>query len=400
MESSRSQALVSSDWLNERCVALTGRLVSMTRPEAAQLIRACGGVYSSRVGPNVSLVVIGQAGLPLASSGKLNRNLSRARRLNESGQHIEILSEEEFLDRCGVDAGNDGVHRRFTASQVARLLGIPLPQLRHWTRIGLISAVHRTHSVAYYDFSQVSIAKRLLRLTRSGVRPAQLRKSLRQLAAWMPDMQVPLEQLQLLQDSRRLMVRMQAGQLAEPTGQLNMDFSDQQGDAPAESVHQHLSVHSADNWFDRGCRFEENEQFAEAASAYRQALLAGGPTPELCFNLANVLYQLGKKPEASERYRQAVELEPSFVEAWNNLGTVLAELKQCDEAIAALQRAIELDPQYADSYFNRADCLDENDRREEAIEYWRVYAQLDPNSHWGTYAQEKAATENRSRQDR
>jgi tetratricopeptide (TPR) repeat protein len=319
--------------------------------------------------------------------------------LSEAGQQIDILSEEEFLDRCGVDAGHDGVHRRFTASQVARLLDIPLPQLRHWTRIGLIHAVHRTHSVSYYDFSQVSIAKRLLRLTRSGVRPAQLRKSLRQLAAWMPDVQVALEQLQLLQDSRRLMVRMRAGQLAEPTGQLNMEFTEQTSDAPAEAHAPHLSVHSADNWFDRGCQFEENEQFAEAASAYRQALLAGGPTPELCFNLANVLYQLGKKPEASERYRQAVELEPNFVEAWNNLGTILAELKQCDDAVVALQRAVELDPQYADSYYNLADCLDENDRPDEAIEYWRMYAELDPHSHWGAYAQQKAAGENPRRKE-
>jgi Flp pilus assembly protein TadD len=189
---------------------------------------------------------------------------------------------------------------------------------------------------------------------------------------------------------------MQAGQLAEPSGQLNIDFVSQQstgGDAeqaaPSLAAPQ-LAVHSTDQWFERGCRLEENGDYGGAASAYRQVLLVSGPSAELCFNLANALYQLGRKAEASERYRQAVELEPEFVEAWNNLGIVLAELKQCDEAVSAFRRAVDLDPQYADSYFNLADCLEENDCADQAREYWRAYAKLDPASEWGRYALQRA----------
>jgi tetratricopeptide (TPR) repeat protein len=368
----------------------------MTRMEAAAVIRSCGGRYVSKMSEDVAVLVIGQAGLPLASSGKLSRKLQRAQRIVEHGGAIEILSEEEFLARCGLDAGADGVHRLFTASQVAALLELPLGQLRHWTRIGLIRAVREVHSISYYDFSQVSVAKRLLALTRSGVKPRQLRKSLRQLAAWMPDMHLPLDQLRVLENSKRLLVRMQAGQLAEPSGQLNIDFigplgaSENAEPAAPQLAGPQLTVHSADQWFERGCALEENGDFAGAAAAYRQALLISGPSAELCFNLANALFQLGKKPEASERYRQAVELEPEFVEAWNNLGIVLAELKECDEAVAAFQRAVELDPQYADSYFNLADCLEENDCADEASEYWRAYAKLDANSEWGRYALQRA----------
>jgi tetratricopeptide (TPR) repeat protein len=368
----------------------------MTRMEAAAVIRSCGGRYVAKMTGEVSLLVIGQAGLPLASTGKLSRKLQAAQRIVDGGGLVEVLSEEEFLTRCGLDAGVDGVHRLFTASQVASLLELPIAQLRHWTRIGLITAVREVHSVAYYDFSQVSVAKRLLALTRSGVKARQIRKSLRQLAAWMPSMQLPLEQLRVLEDSKRLLVRMQAGQLAEPSGQLNIDFIDRQlaNSPPVKETTRippaQLTVHSADQWFERGCRLEENGDYEEASAAYRQALLISGPSAELCFNLANSLYQLGKKAEASERYRQAVELEPEFVEAWNNLGIVLAELKECDEAVSAFQRAVDLDPQYADSYFNLADCLEENDCAEEASEYWRAYAKLDSSSAWGRYALERA----------
>jgi tetratricopeptide (TPR) repeat protein len=213
---------------------------------------------------------------------------------------------------------------------------------------------------------------------------------LRQLSAWMPDMQVPLEQLQVLEDSKRLLVRIAAGHLAEPTGQLNIDFATQAVGPTMRDIQPNFKIHSADGWFDRACQHEEAEEFEEAAAAYRQALLVGGPTPELCFNLANVLYRLDKKAEASERFRQVVELDPAFAEAWNNLGITLAELKQCEEAVTALQHAVEQSPDYADSYFNLADCLEEIGCPDEAARYWQAYIRLDPQSNWGAYARQRA----------
>ena len=84
---------------------------------------------------------------------------------------------------------------------------------------------------------------------------------------------------------------------------------------------------------------EARGNWAEAERAYRQALLAGGPTAETCFNLANVLYSLGQYARSGERYRQVVELDPDFWEAWNNLGTVLSYDSDNEAAVAAYDRA-------------------------------------------------------------
>ena len=81
-------------------------------------------------------------------------------------------------------------------------------------------------------------------------------------------------------------------------------------------------------WRQRAHYLEDAGEREAAVLAYRQALLEEGPDPELCFNLANVLFALGHREQAVERYRQAVELDADYPEAWNNLGSVLEELNQ------------------------------------------------------------------------
>jgi tetratricopeptide (TPR) repeat protein len=60
-----------------------------------------------------------------------------------------------------------------------------------------------------------------------------------------------------------------------------------------------------------------------AARAYRESLLETGREAAACFNLANVLADLGHTEAAAERYRQVVELDPQYAAAWNNLGRSL-----------------------------------------------------------------------------
>ena len=64
----------------------------------------------------------------------------------------------------------------------------------------------------------------------------------------------------------------------------------------------------------------------------------GGPDAQVCFDLANVLRELGQKREAMERYLQAVEIDKDFGYAWNNLGIVLCELGRKEAASTAFRR--------------------------------------------------------------
>jgi tetratricopeptide (TPR) repeat protein len=193
-----------------------------------------------------------------------------------------------------------------------------------------------------------------------------------------------------------LLVRLDNGRLAEPSGQLVFDF--EAADSPPPQV---LSTEpaTADQWFELGRGHEPAGRLIEAARAYRQALVVGGPDAQTCFNLANVLYRLGDKEGARERLYLAVAWQPDAA-AWNNLGAVLEELGQCDEAYAAYLQALALDPGHADAHYNLADLLDKLGTPGEAAGHWRAYLQQDADSPWGRHARRRLSAKEPSRPPR
>lgn len=364
-------------------VAFTGRLASMTRREAAELVRAHGGKFVPTVTRRTSLLVIGQEGWPLRNDGRLSNKLQKARLLQRKGWSITILSEEGLLERLGLESQSEGVRGRYSMAQLARLLEVPRDRIRIWLRAGLVEPVETVHSVCYFDFQQVSGAKTLSDLAKAGVSPERIRKSLGQLCKWLGNVEQPLAQLAALEQSGQLLVRLEEGQLAESTGQLHFDFASQERPVLAEASR---GPSTAEEWFALGCEHDQAERLTEAADCYRQALLIGGPDADVCFNLANVLHALGRKEQAAERYRQAVEIDREFVEAWNNLGNVLAELGQREEAVVAYRGAVELNPLYADAHYNLADLLDQLGRDTEARPHWQAYLRHDGRSEHAHYA--------------
>src|SRR5262249_46051 len=141
-----------------------------------------------------------------------------------------------------------------------------------------------------------------------------------------------------------ILVRLEDGQLAEPTGQLHFDFEEEISSVAVEMT---PPARTGDQWFDLAREHESNSRLPQAADAYREALLLDGPHPDVCFNLANVLYAMDQKEQAIERYYQALELDPRFAQAWNNLGNVLADLGKTKKAKETFRRAIQVDPTLA-----------------------------------------------------
>jgi Tetratricopeptide repeat/MerR HTH family regulatory protein/BRCA1 C Terminus (BRCT) domain len=375
---------MDANWLMGKGVAFTGRLAALTRAEAVALIQAYGGRYISAVNIETHFLIVGQEGLPLTKQGTLTPKLRKARALLADGS-LTILTEEEFLDRLDLAGRSGGVHRRYTSAQLCRLLRIPRPRLDNWLRHELIQPVETLHGLSFFDFQQVTSVRTLWDLTRAGVTSGRIRKSLEQLRRWLGDVEQPLAQLALIERDGRLMLRLEEGQLADTKGQLQFDFA---ADPPPIVVVESASA-TAEEWWERGCDAEEAGRLQEAAAAYRQALLAGRPTPQLCFNLGNVLFALDQKGQALERFRQAVELDCTFAEAWNNLGNTLIELDKGDEAVAAFLQALKLNPHYADAHYNLADTLEDLGRLPEARPHWQTYLRLEPAGSWANYARRR-----------
>src|SRR5262249_45964194 len=155
-----------------------------------------------------------------------------------------------------------------------------------------------------------------------------------------PDIARPLAELTLVLDGRTLLVR-RGSELVESSGQLRLDFDalDQEDEQQLETLPSPAVFLSRNSlvaldeaapeqlaaW---AAELDEVGDLARAAEMYRAALAAGGPQPELCFHLADVLYRAGEPAAARERYFMALELDEDYVEARANLGCVLCELGQ------------------------------------------------------------------------
>ena len=367
-------------------VAFTGKLASMTRAEAKTLVRAHGGIYVSNLSRRTSVLVVGQDGWPLQKDGRLTSKLRRAHAFARAGQRITVLSEEEFLVLLGLESHAEEVRRLYTTAQLSSLLKIPGDRVRRWLTAGLIRAVETVDGVSYFDYAQVVSARTLSDLTQAGVGCDRLRQSIEQLQTWLKYADEPLIQLAVMEQNGELLVRLKDG-LADPTGQRHLDFG-----APVdESVSLPQSPATGVQWFELGCEHEGAGRFHEAANAYRQALVVGGPSAVACFNLANCLYALGQKARAAERYSQAAEMDASFAEAWNNLGVLLVEIGNIEEAASAFERSLAANPSYADAHYNLADLLDETGDTGGAAAHWRAYLAQDRQSRWATHARLRLA---------
>lgn len=371
-----------------RYVALAGRPASMTRDELVELIESHGGRVNA-LAAGTALLVVGQKDWLISKDGSLPPVLRRARVMQRREQaSLVVMSEEQFLAALGLEAHSRSVRQLYTTPTLCDLLGVAPGRIRAWVKAGLIRPAETRQGVWHFDFRQVSAAKTVCDLARSGVTVAKLRHSVGQLRAWLPEAEAPLHQLSLLEDGQ-VLVRLEDGELAEADGQLRLDF-EQPAHAPAGAAHGPMRLHAgpstAAQWYEQAVGQEAAGYLADAVESYRQALLLGGPDADVCFDLAHALAAMGKRERAAERYAQAVELRPKFSDAWTNLGAVLAELGQRDEACEAFRRALEIDPHDLRAHYNLADTLDEMGFTSEAARHWQAYLRHDATSSWAAHA--------------
>jgi len=397
MRMSRTPAKEGS--LRGRHVAISGRLSSMTREEALTFLEMVGATFDRSPQKTTHYLVVGEVGASLADDGSPPASLLAAEEHNADGGHIEIISETEFLAFLGLDE----FLKLYTAQQLSRILKVDKSEINSWVRRGLIRPVKIVNRLFYFDFSQVAGAKRLLELIRAGVSPGKIRGSLKALESWLPGAGGSLSQLAVLEQDGRLLVRLEDGALADPSGQLHLDFSGvEHSKRPRPIIASFERVTPSpdceeESWFDIAVRLEEVGQDEEAAAAYQKALAVDGPAAETAFNLGNVLYRLGRREEAVTRFLQAVEIEPGYIESWNNLANAQFELGRPEDAIRSLRKALAADPNYADAHYNLAEILHQQRREEEACRHWEAYLKQDPNSTWADQVRERLKAAKQSR---
>jgi len=369
--------------------ALTGRFASMTQREAAALVEQFGGDIVGAPGRSTNFLIVGGAAPPLESDGQPSGPLKKVRQLQACGYHVQILTEDGFLAKIGLIDTDADVHQRYTVAQLSRILSVTPETVRKWVRSGLIEPVETVHRLDFFAYPQVTTAKMLCDLLSSGLPFARLREGLHRLQRWLPGIDSSLGQLSVLEESGRLLIRLEDGHLAEPTGQLQLQFGppDEVAALPIPSA-----ARTTDDWFQDALAAEDEGAYHLAAMAYERAIEMEPEDPVLHFNLGNVLFASGDYPRAAAQFSTATELDAEYVEAWNNLGNVLADLHRYDESLSAFRRALAVFPLYADAHYGLGDLLHSLGRNDEARQHWLQYLELDPKSPWSADLRHRLAS--------
>ncbi len=400
-------------------MAFVGKLGGVNRKEARSVVRRLQGTMVDPIDTSVDLIVVGADVFPSADPEHLLED-SVLQAVAE--QKIKVISETEFWQITGVVEQESDVGELYTPAMLADLLQVPMTTIRRWHRRGLITPTRQVKKLPYFDFEEIASARRIAALVASGVNSTQIEKQLSQLADLYPDLQRPLSQLSIIVEGRKVLLRHGEG-LVEPSGQKRLDFdSVVAADAPIDAdqpatisfanasedgLHSEYLVAEAAGEFSFGANglqsrsdflqlaidLEDDGEFQSAIDVYRSLSLAQGPSADVSFRMAELLYQVNDLAAARERYSMAVEFDEAFVEARANLGCVLVELGQTELALATFEGALEHHPDYPDVHFHLARLLDEIGSDQKAWQHWARFLELTPSGPWADEARQRIEVE-------
>jgi len=340
-------------------VAFTGRLASMARAEAFDLVRKKGGKPRRGVTKTTDVLIVGQMGWPLLADGLPSKSLHLAKKYD-----VAVVSEQRFLEWVGKATPDDEL-KTYTSAQLSALSRMPLEVVEQLTEFGLLD-IRQGH----YGFRDLASARQIAELFQSGVALSTITKSLYEIRKWLPD--AGLSNLRLYPASSDAILIEHLQGRTDKTGQFTLPVGESR-DHP-------------DTLFEHAQAAEHAQDFDIATRLYRKIMKLDPRDPAAPFNLGNILFSTGKKIEAEVAYRAAIKAEPGFVEAWYNLADLLEEQGRIDSAVDCLKRAVSIDPNYANAIFNLALLLHGREDAAEAATYWRRYLELDTASPWATRA--------------
>ena len=279
-----------------------------------------------------------------------------------------------------------------------------------------------------FDFRDLVAVRRVRGLLERGVPLRQIRRGVQAVRARHPELDRPVEALDVwIAGGPRVVLRSE-GILAETDGQIVLDFAASSASAgtaavaywarasearsepqasgesgsrsdwrnvlgSARSEPQASGVkESASELFEVGCRLDsERETYAEAIEAYRRALEIDPEHADSHCNLGSIFYNQGRRGPARACFERALEIEPQHVEANLNLATMLEEDEHNEPALRHYKRALASDPFYADAHVSLALLYEKLGLRRTARDHWRRYLQLDPGGSWADVARRHLA---------
>ena len=182
---------------------LVGKLASMSRRDAERLIREGGGQLVDRAGVDVDLIVASDETADakrLAADRDLFDDDLRAR--IASGE-VEVLHESDLWARLGLVESGPGIERLYTPAMLAELVRVPIAAIRQWHLRGALQAKCEVRRLAYFDFEEVRVARKLAQLLQAGCSLSAMNRQLETLSRMLADSPRPLTDPAVVVDGPR-----------------------------------------------------------------------------------------------------------------------------------------------------------------------------------------------------
>lgn len=289
--------------------------------------------------------------------------------------------------------GREPVTDVFTRREVARLLGVTETRLRSLDRSKIVSPSGQRGKQRAYTFQDLIALRATRELLEHRVRLRDVARAIGALRQALPRVTRPLQELRIVGDGRRVVVRAEEGSFEPLTGQMVLDFQVQSlRDDVVRVLRPETSPARARTAYDlyvqASALDEDPSTYDQAEELYGQAIRLDPSLAIAYTNLGNIRFRRGDETGAVELYRRAIEVDPRQPEAHYNLGYVMLERGDARGATAYFEQALHGDPRFADAHFNLAMAWEQVGERGRARPHWRKYLELEPNGTWSDVARE------------
>ena len=268
----------------------------------------------------------------------------------------------------------------YTAKNVARLLDLPVGQIRSYARAGFLEPDRGPRGEYQFSFRDLVLLRTAKGLLDARVPPRKIRNALRMLQRQLPG---PLTGVRISAEGDRLVVQ-DGGTIWNPeTGQslFNFEVADLANKvAPharrvaKEALDSNENM-SADDWYALGADLEPAAP-DHALEAYRRAMDVDPDHFDTRVNLGRLLHEKGRLHAAETHFRLALSIRPGDSTARFNLAICLEDLGRSHEAVRAYTETIEADPECADAYYNVARLYEELGDTAAALRHLQTYRRL------------------------
>lgn len=281
----------------------------------------------------------------------------------------------------------------FLPREVTRLLGLTSARLRYLDKAEIVSPSGYKGGKRAYTFQDLIALRATHGLLEREVKIRDVAKAIVALKESLPRVTRPLQELRIVSDGRRLIVRSHDGTFEPVSRQMVLDFD---VGALEEDVVRVLRpetqsdrARTAYDLYMRASALDEDpSSFEEAEALYRRAIELDPHMAIAYTNLGNIKFRRGEEAGAEELYKKALEIDSRQPEAHYNLGYVMLERGHAQRAINFFEKAISADPRFADAHFNLAMAYEANGERKKAEKHWRTYLDIEPTGAWADIARE------------